>query len=155
MINIQELRIGNWVGHQDTDYNDDGETIHFKDVVSELDKRCATLYSKITGTEMRLSYDSLIPIPLTQELMDKLEGWERLPQVNGPIVYRKKVSPVGKYLVVSVGGEIVTVLEEYLEAMGQPVGNRHMILLPFHAKALHQLQNLYFALTGTELELNL
>lgn len=113
MIKANELRIGNWV---DTVYNVPYIKItEIKEVV-------------ICGENCKcMSYGSLKPIPLTEEILLKC-GFEK----QGGFWFVK--------------GDIkieITLSRGYFRYAGF-----------VRLKYLHQLQNLYFALTGQELEVS-
>lgn len=78
------------------------------------------------------------PIPLTPEILDKA-GFER-KDIYGPGIPR-----LGKF-------EIALEGEDFRNALMTVLYDKKIMI---KVGALHQLQNLYFALTGNELEINL
>lgn len=140
MIDAKELRIGNIVGYYYDWYEDDGNKItEYKEMpVCGIE----TVYTS-TGPKVYLQdklrtnlHDvnvlKLIPIPLTEEILmrcgfvDIQDGWYEL--VKPPLNFNWNI------------------YDKQLRALGY----RHS-----HIMYLHQLQNLYFALTGEELNIQL
>jgi hypothetical protein len=80
--------------------------------------------------------DFFEPIPLTPEILEKC-GFKEMPSKGFNKVVRVRLKTIE--LSVFLNGNI------YLERQGED------ILLPLKYTHLHQLQNLYFALTGEEL----
>lgn len=83
-----------------------------------------------------VSYEDLFPIPLTEEILlkcgfDQNEYCFFIPKISN-IYFKKPFIEADYFLVKSIGGDKLTT-----------------------AKHLHQLQNLYFALTGEELNVQL
>lgn len=121
MIAANQLRIGNWVKYHDDD------TL-FK--VVEID----TLGMRVENDEQNtwIEYDCFSPIPLTPEILEKcgFAYWELDIDCTDPSdaywVHRKFKFGI-----------------DNLSWTVQKIGVR--------VKYLHQLQNLYFALTGEEL----
>lgn len=121
MIQTNELRIGNWVK---TIYNE----LDYIAITEILD---CVIHSNKTKC---VSYSSLRPIPLTEEILLKC-GFEK----KGSTVY------------INIGSiEIGTVANGkrfYIQISSQNI--------TLEIKYLHQLQNLYFALTNQELNIEL
>jgi hypothetical protein len=136
MIQANELRIGNWVNYCGaidfvTVINTDDENFEFINTTS---------YSNI-------SLEDIKPIPLTEEILLKCGFIKDFNQFFSPIVL---------------------LLNDSLEMYADNQDNYSLVNLftiPIYEDCdtfnllqieyLHQLQNLYFALTGTELEINL
>lgn len=76
------------------------------------------------------------PIQLTPEILEKA-GFERVNHIHGYTFYSSKKK---------LGNPCIYVYDTKTEVMGYMVS---------HVKYVHQLQNLYFALTGQQLEINL
>ena len=87
-------------------------------------------------SETKQWYHSLKPIPLTEEWLLKL-GFEK--QENG---WKK----------LCICNDWTYLYWERLAGLELSV-NKHSVMLP-HINHIHQLQNLYFALTGQELTIN-
>ena len=128
MIKANELRKGNLVY---TDKNDSVKTI------VEIRHTCVSLkyIRSDTGTphQSMVDYDRLIPIPLTKEGFVKF-GFERFG-----INFRFnnfEYNPVTKNMIVHAGGSYY---------------NGFVLRVDY----VHQLQNLYFTLTGEELTVKL
>lgn len=85
------------------------------------------------GNKIKHTLNSFKPIPLTEDILLKCGVWNntdlRLP--NAPIYFLKHPKNNGEYIL-------------FFHSFS--LGN---------TKYLHELQNLYFALTNTELEINL
>lgn len=138
-----ELRIGNYIGHYDSDYTDDPKEIHFMDVVVELNERTAYLKSDFCG-KIGCSYDELIPITLTPEILEKCGFIDR----SGTLANRR-----GFGLQLFDRMEIVWYVQEgYIRYQTKVQGFTHTFE---HIKYLHQLQNLYFILTDQQLKIKL
>ena len=133
-----ELRIGNWVIHRS--YFDDGHHGHYGGEHRRQVKMSLYLFNEI---------DNIEPIPLTEEWLEafgfSLEGSEagedgcvELGAPNGGSKWYILICPKpGKY----VKSKGMWIQYNYHESMTIPI-----------PKYVHQLQNLYFALTGEELE---
>lgn len=130
MINANELRIGNWITIL-RQYNQGGnypyEIAHGHDI-----------------EEIEGNGEAVDPIPLTPEIFEKC----------GFVFNKNSLS----YRVFSHKEEWILSAQQTMDKscfkIGLPIDNRsdrYMTSL----KSLHELQNLYFALTGKELEINL
>lgn len=127
MIQANELRIGNWV------IDPDGNPVTVNDIFysgQEGINACDNNYECYPI----LDFDELSPIPLTPEILEKA-GFEKdkLGYTNGfnfSLYYNHKKDK-GNY-------------GAYWKSFEAGVDFKH----------LHQLQNLYFALTGMELNIN-
>lgn len=138
-----ELRIGNYIGHHDSDYTNDPKEIHFRDVVIEIRERVVLLKSLVCDG-IYCSYDELIPIPLTPEILEKCGFIDR----SGTLANR-----LGFGLTLFERLEIVWYVQDgYIRYQTKGQGFTHTFE---HIKYLHQLQNLYFILTNKELEIKL
>ena len=125
MIKANELRIGNW--------------IYYNGKLSKID---LTDFRDILEDEYEINYYK--PIPLTEEILLKCE----FEFLNTPNKYGwfKSVSNRNLCWCHSdfVSLEHITEIDGFNDT-----------LFDFECKHLNQLQNLYFALTGKELEINL
>lgn len=130
MIEAKELRIGNWILPE---HNLDGE------------------YHKVTIIESYAinSYteDWYRGIPLTHEILEKC-GFKEDDNVASAFNDIKKYYSInGSFFMRELNGEF----HRYIEVEDDPYYSFPLC----QVKYLHQLQNLYFALTGKELEINL
>lgn len=132
-MKAQELRIGNYVYYEHTTHIVSG--IHGNKVYSwwVKDGQPVIEYEAkdISGTQVENPYIDVIsqhePIPLTEEWLEKF-GFQKNITTD--------LYPTFSYNILNINDGIVYVL------------NYGFIT---HIKYLHQLQNLYFALTGEEL----
>src|SRR5690606_22896206 len=122
----KELRIVNWV---DTKYG-------YLQVFSVDQHGCEIVDD--SGWVEYFEYDKINPIPLTEEMLLKC-GFVKS---ENSLFFHKETNPVK--FVISLN--TYTIYFKY-EGLYQP-----MIEIPYKSKHLHQLQNLYFSLTGQELE---
>lgn len=129
MINVKELRINNWI---ELRYPRGLEL----DQVKKIDaSEKAFTSNRILNSINDIDSDLAEPIPLTEELLLKCGFDENmvLSTIEGEIRYYGDGD-------INIGGEDSCTLGMVYIAK---------------CKYLHQLQNLYFALTGEELEINL
>lgn len=143
-LKASELRIGNFVKDKE------GNILPVHGISEE--ERGIIWYGEEMGFYLELN--EIEPIPLTPELLEKA-GFEKLPHftVGG---HMNKGLGRGRFLSVSCVGtpnEMVFITEEDKPNVNAVIVARN---LDYDGKTyLHQLQNLYFALTGNELEINL
>lgn len=126
MIQVNELRIGNYINHNDGSQTDDIRRVSgiHKDGVESVIKGCKF------ATAIR--HQSLVyAIPLTEEILLKC-GFQK---------YAPSIFNEDRYVLGFVS-LIVT-------------NSKDILFNGIHIKHLHQLQNLYFALTGKELHIEL
>lgn len=127
MINEKELRIGSIVKfNESTNDREEGEVGKFK---------LSDFYSI---SEAGMDFDNIDPIPLTEEILLKCG-------------FKKSKEGYWDNGVIEVG---YTTSDEYFQyeyLTGVGTSMTEMV----NVKYLHQLQNLYFCLTGKELEVNL
>ena len=83
-----------------------------------------------------VKWDKLNPIPLTEELLIKC-GFKKINHIHGYSFWAMGIKG---------GRPKIDIYESRTEYMGYSVK---------HVQYLHQIQNLYFTLTGKELEINL
>lgn len=124
-MEANELRIGNWV-HQFTKIDASNSADFTKDVLVSME----TLHI-IKGNNSFFGYE---PIPLTEEWLVRFG----LIDIEGII---NKSFPFGEYVKTSSFGGISINYQT----------NSIQIMPKIEIKHVHQLQNLYFALTGEEL----
>jgi hypothetical protein len=126
-ITASELRIGNWV--ELNYYRDKPENVIVQQIAANQ------LWVRGVDFNISLFLNNFSPIPLTPEIL-KTCGFEwEIYGHNGEMDVAS--CDLGK---ISISDEMVVwANHEEVE----------------HIKYLHQLQNLYFALTGNELEINL
>lgn len=140
-MKANELRIGNLVSIHPTALHTNGlldKNMAFE--ISELKKDVAHFKNFHTGEY----YKDICPIPLTKEWLLKF-GFEKTYAKNCYKISLGKF--IEHYLCITLvdKGNIVTLLDNYGEKE---------VLMVFTSRIseyVHQLQNLYFALTGTEL----
>lgn len=125
---IRELRIGNWLmfnGHTKSQ-------VYTLEIMA--DGQSMVNYLDSTNDDM---YDA---IPLTPKILEKA-GFERIPELSETHWEYKLTTKSSVKIFYHCGTSSFII--------GNPCASRTTIIY------LHQLQNLYFALTGTELEINL
>jgi hypothetical protein len=138
MVQANELRIGN--------------------ILSETDTDGKLYYVKMTNDfigEMELEPGLWDPVPLTAEILEKC-GFEKCKDESGHFVLYElslgnQLAPHGSNQYVFSGllfPENPNTLIPVAFTVNEFWGSRKI-------KYLHQLQNLYFALTGSELSINL
>ena len=126
-MQVEELRIGNYLYYRHIDGYMKEEIVKICSINNEylLDKENCTL-----------GYNELKPIPLTEEVLLKC-GFEKNNIHKDPSMY--------EYCI------------DYMPYI-RTIDNSKTFEISFYAtriEYLHQLQNLYFALTGKELEIKL
>ena len=149
MINANELRVGNWVRHyvenskyydyQDLDkYNFKVDNITICGINTTIIKDKSFFGFKIDSVqEFHTKFENTVGISLTPEILEKC-------------VFEKRHSRFDKKpLSISLGSNenIVDYHDIWYIGAGR--------LKAKHIKYLHQLQNLYWCLTGEELTVNL
>jgi hypothetical protein len=120
MIDIKELRIGNYVFPK----NSSGAK-SVKGVVFAIDDYLVS----VEGNHNQYDYHLLEPIPLTEELLFKC-GFEKKPFGSTTVYYNPLIELDAHFRLNRVDYNI-------------------------QVQSLHQLQNLYFDLTGQEIEVDL
>lgn len=137
-----ELRIGNYVISGDkiilvNSIDDDGIN---GDVDCDFELFTYEGYFDIRGRkeQMRGKINLIKPIPLTEEILLKC-GFEKI-KASSFIEYDKWVNQDGEEILFQAG-------DGFYHCLIQTENNQ--------VKSLHQLQNLYFALTGEELKINI
>jgi hypothetical protein len=147
MINANELRIGNiiWESNSFTPGLEDFDEIIVASI-NDIDK--AVRDDQGNG----YSYDALYPIPITQDRLIEL-GFHKFEQVIGTYEDELQYSYRDHKLeltftvayVIDRSGADVTRIRIRLDG--------EVLFTPKSIIHVHQLQNLYFALTGEELEI--
>jgi hypothetical protein len=129
MIKANELRIGNWVQY------DDGTTM-LVDGILQSDV-------SLEGFPIVVGLSVIRPIPLTPEVLEKcgFKKHDDNPFFRMEFAYHDSSYPC--YLIYDIEKDYIQVCRNFTSAADAP------------CKYLHQLQNLYFALTNTELTINL
>jgi hypothetical protein len=128
MINANELRIGNWIKH--------GESPGMHEFPNTLFQVSTDLFYDIARGH--ISEYHLEPIPLTPELLEKC-GFEKRPMA---------------YMRLKSDSFYISVRTKHM-TFAISKSDKATWRLMVNIKYLHQLQNLYFALTGKELEIDL
>lgn len=121
-MKAQELRIGNWLRSWNFNYR-----------VESFDKEYVYF-----DHETDRSYDEVEPIPITEEWLVKF-GFEKLPNSNATFQILRD----------GPGHDFTLEWDEDIEAWDVYLEDNFWIQVPI--LSVHQLQNLYFALTGEEL----
>lgn len=134
MIHVNELRIGNWV------YSPDGYPMQ----IDAIDNQSGTV-SLITSETGSLEYEisAIKKIELSPKLLEKIGFESKVFCDKKSIVYSHKNSPV---LFIDDTG-----LDGHFSLFMYFIGGIHTKNLSY----LHDLQNLVFALTKKELEIDL
>lgn len=103
-----------------------------------------------TGSSAYSTIEAWKPIPLTEEWLVKLGFEKRIDGAATTFSIKLKNRPLETELFVGLSGKRVYLRESYSEHLKlQP----ELVCLSESVKSVHQLQNLYHALTGTELTL--
>lgn len=134
MIQANELRIGNYISDI---WSPNG---FFK--VTQLKK-----FSAVYGKDFTALYDNLNPIPLTEEILLKA-GWKRFDEDKIIIMLN---DPSTHLVLMKVGTHWFPQIEQTGEFASEGV---NVVFLNF-IDYIHQLQNLFFALTGEEIKIEL
>jgi hypothetical protein len=141
-----ELRLGNLVYEMGVDYygNDDAPFIDEDDkMIVRVDLNVLIQILNNNGTT---DFSCYYPVPLTPEIFEKC-GFQC---VEG--FYRKYINEQTA-LELEDDGHFNVFLRQ-IDNPSDPQHTEHLLLLPVELNSLHQLQNLYFALTGEELSIN-
>ncbi len=141
MIKANELRVGNYVKFIDSE-----EFHKVEGMVNPInnEERVIQLY----GNCIPNREDQIYPVPLTPEVLEKC-GFNKDPEWWGDLIsyYNRKiegVEDIGPSIDIRFGNEESDLEELDALFIGQQDFKR--------IKYLHQLQNLYFTLTGEELD---
>lgn len=140
MVASNELRVGNIIGHNDYDYANDENEIHFTDSVYEIHSNGVNLKDEF-GNCSFIHYDNAIPIPLTPEILEKCGFVKIKDGLFAPDIYRKTYTNIA----------IEYSFDVYIDSDCLFYSGMSIVHLYF----LHQLQNLYWCLCGEELKINL
>lgn len=139
-MKASELRIGNWV------HTIDGAKqvieLHYSENYPKGISHHVTDNVRVSGLFLG-PIGGVLPIPLTEEWLLKL-GFEKTEDLGDMIYYELKGSGARRYTICNNHDEwqfSLTVRDEYTTIIYDE---------PFF-QCVHHLQNLYFALTGTEL----
>jgi hypothetical protein len=136
MIKAKELRIGNRIYEIQGVYDSDNDCFNFND-----DDKVEVLVNLDTLKQLSVihghDYEVFEPIPLTSEILERY-GFEKC--YNSPYTLRYEYALNPK---IGAGWNLVN----------NHFSVRYISENFTHIKYLHQLQNLYFALTGEELEI--
>lgn len=147
-MEARELRIGNWVKYNN-EYSD-VYAIHFWD--SQMQPYRAMLGN--VRSKMGVALSEIAPIKLTPEILEKA-GFRQLPHFTIQDSWFKEL---GRDRFISVacvgsGNEMVFITEEVPPKVKSVIVARNY---DYDGKTyLHQLQNIHYAITGAELEINL
>jgi len=127
MIQVNELRFGNWIKYLGDVVQVFGTRGIYVITIDEHNER-----------EQQIAFPAFEPIPLTPEILEKAGFVLRQKDEDGIIYGKEKYTII--YTRCTPGG------------FGYFLNGYHNDV---HLQYLHQLQNLYFALTGEELKINL
>ena len=138
MINANELRIGNWVKEQ----------VLGTVFVSEINQNCASVCCKnlteskqVELAEYSILYDNLSPIELSEDTLIKC-GFEKR---NTPTQFGWYLSVSKNRVLCWCHSKIVSLEFDYDDY------DYNGTLFEFPCDSLHNLQNAFYSLTGTEL----
>ena len=132
MIKAQDLRIGNWLYDNEVGFKD-----HFK--VKSGDIVDIETYGMQTYT----------PVQLTPEILEKM-GFKKIQYLINKIAYEGYMNKYFIFHKAHNGNVLLDFNTRQAISAYCDVDKTQT-----HLKYVHQLQNLYFALTGNELEINL
>ena len=137
MITPQELRIGNWVNYSGR-YNKRGEVYEGLKGPFAVTGMREHIYLKnlLSGLPFSFSFGEIEPIPLTPEILEKC-GFNKKTYGGAGLFYVNGLVHISEYL-------------NYLNC--DPYGS---VENSVSVQYLHQLQNLFYVLTGQELEIKL
>lgn len=135
MIHATELRIGNWVWKIFAPYGRDQDKEYIKIDLEEMKRVCGVL----SPNNFRLE-----PIPLSPEILEKIGFVKRFPDSETCNIWDQvKGYKIGEYEF-NVSLALLKAGWKYLSAPGS---------VPF--QYVHQLQNLYYAISNQELSISL
>ena len=134
MIKANELRISNYVEYKHLN----NDVLYGYDTVTSIDLNGISLSCRKYTV---MTIDCIKPIPLTEELLLKC----------GFISWSFKRS----YISIKKDTNLYTLVYDLIKSECYLDLDFTFMTLDNEIKYLHQLQNLYFALTGTELEIKL
>ena len=149
MIDARELRIGNWV------FDDENNLCQISSLMSEkkaYNEGCETQFDTdgicVEYPNMEANYitENINPIPLTAERLERF-GFEKSGEYHTMLV-GDLISSI--YFVVD-GVDFSIAIADSISSYED--GSRYLTPELKATRNVHQLQNLYFALTGEELEL--
>lgn len=134
-MEANELRLGNWIFQNGIDYSHETPFVDKEDAQPiRVDLTVLAAIINFDGTRKYFTYD---PIPLTPEILEKA-GFEDISSDS------QNIYAHGGFVLKNEGN-----YKSWIFHVNNQVVNYNSIT------GLHQLQNLYFALTGTELEVKL
>jgi hypothetical protein len=137
MIQANELRIGNLVEYPNWNRNDTPAYFKIRDIYTD-DRKIGLTNGIIQIPSTKL--DHIKPIPLTEEWALKL-GFINTHDGNFHKGYDLAINYNGNHVISFVWNKV---LDWYIKYNGD---------IYRRIKSVHQLQNLYFALTGQELKI--
>jgi hypothetical protein len=141
-IKASELRVGNWVQVSSGVLRLQVESIH----ENGINVWASIEYGHTAVIDPDYGYNNLGPIPLSPEILEKC-GFEKSGELNNTRYWRRE-----PYVSFSFG-DYAYYRDDYRANPNLKVDNQ--TIYPERLIYLHQLQNLYFALTGEELRVNL
>lgn len=132
---LTELRIGNIVGRQYVNPNPGGTTLEIEPCfVNEICKSAVNITVSLKNNyRVKVPCNLLHPIPITQWWLEKF-GFNHI-EINGfGGWFRKNI--------------IFVIIEKEIPCVELHLGEER---IPIEIEYVHQLQNLYYAITGKEL----
>lgn len=145
MIQARDIRIGNWASVSEN--NEQPKYI----IVSQIKNR--GIVSQYLGSSGHFLFEKLLPIPLNAEILEKC-GFELsskdLETYNIKYTCECTIQDLEFYQ----SRDISTIIIQW-ENYEDSTNNNYRYISLYNIKYLHQLQNLYYALTGKELIVNL
>lgn len=145
MIQARDIRIGNWVS-----ISENNEHPKYR-CVSQIKNRGIVFHDlEHSG---HFLFEKLSPIPLTNEILEKC-GFE----LSNKDLETYNIKYTGECTIQDLefyqSRDISTIIRQW-ENYEDSTNNNYRYISLYNIKYLHQLQNLYYALTGEELIVNL
>lgn len=140
MIDAKELRIGNWVNIHDKP----ASTYHPQKITAIYSNNRVEMADSGFEIDFPFDADSLYPIPLTPELLEKAGFKVVVGQAFTAMASKQGIDLFFLYPAID---ETLEVVFAFNNLQGETTRRE--------LKYVHELQNLIFALTGQELEITL
>ena len=150
-MKANELRIGSWI----FDAGDEQKCFQVEQICKNNDGFSGYYIVFRNGSfKSSIDSDSIQPIALTPEILEKC-GFSKLPHFTIQNIWKKDLGRERVLTVADVGNpnEMIFITEEEPPVVKDIIVARNY---DYDGKTyLHHIQNLYFALTGEELEVKL